>query len=102
VITVNWKILHFYILRLLKKISGWDKRFGSPAGLTGITQVVGKMNLTPQKRLELEGMYSDVYEKGNVLKCDFLIVLYTARLLLFKKNTSIEEAMVMMNSCLQK
>jgi putative colanic acid biosynthesis UDP-glucose lipid carrier transferase len=92
--------LPFDNLCLLKKIPGWDKRFESPAGLTGITQVIGKLNLTPQKRLELEGLYSDVYASGNILKCDLLIMLYTARLLLFKKDTPVEEAMIMMNSCL--
>ncbi|NTU74317.1 hypothetical protein HGB07_09365 [Candidatus Roizmanbacteria bacterium] len=92
--------LPFDNLCLLKKIPGWDKRFESPAGLTGITQVIGKLNLTPQKRLELEGMYSEVYAKGNILKCDLLIILYTARLLLFKRDTPVEEAMIMMNRCL--
>ena len=29
----------------------WQKRFDSPAGLTGISQVVGKLTLSPKQRL---------------------------------------------------
>ena len=36
----------------------WQKRFDSPAGLTGISQVVGKLTLSPKQRLELESLYS--------------------------------------------
>ena len=72
-------------LILLKKHKGWERRFDSPAGITGITQVIGKLNLSPQERLELEGLYSEVYIRGNILKADILIIYYTIRLILFKK-----------------
>ena len=94
--------LPFDNLVLLKKHKNWTRRFDSPAGMTGISQVVGKLNLTPEDRLKLEGLYSDVYENGNILKCDILIIYYTIRLILFKKETSIDSALDLLNSCLQR
>jgi lipopolysaccharide/colanic/teichoic acid biosynthesis glycosyltransferase len=80
---------------LLQKFTGWERRFGSPAGLTGISQVVGKQNQNPQGRLQLEGMYTQLYRaKGrNILLCDLYITYYTVRLLLFKKTLPVERAM---------
>lgn len=80
---------------LLKKFSGWEHRFDSPAGLTGLSQVVGKLNQDPEGRLKLEGMYSQFYRaKGkNILFCDLYIVFYTVRLLLFKKNLPMDQAL---------
>ena len=82
---------------LLKQFTGWEQRFGSPAGLTGLSQVVGKMNQGPQERLELEGMYTQLYRaKGsNILWCDLRIAYYTVRLLLFKKTLPVKDAMHM-------
>lgn len=88
-------------LILLKKHKGWERRFGSPAGITGITQVIGKLNLSPQERLELEGLYSEVYIRGNILKADILIIYYTIRLILFKKETSKNEAIDLLRGCLR-
>ncbi len=80
---------------LLQRFAGWEQRFGSPAGLTGISQVVGKLNQSPEGRLELEGKYTHLYRtKGcNVLWCDLYIVYHTVRLLLFKKALPVEQAM---------
>ena len=85
---------------LLQKFTGWEQRFGSPAGLTGLSQVVGKMNQGPQGRLELEGMYTNMYRaKGsNILWCDMRIAYYTVRLLLFKKTLPVEDAMHMVST----
>jgi lipopolysaccharide/colanic/teichoic acid biosynthesis glycosyltransferase len=93
--------LPFDNLVLLKKHKDWTRRFDSPAGMTGISQVVGKLNLTPKERLELEGLYSEVYEKGNILKCDILIIYYTIRLILFKKGISLERALEILRGCLR-
>jgi len=87
-------------LILLKKHKDWSRRFDSPAGLTGISQVVGKLNLSPQERLELEGLYSDVYIKGNIIKCDILIIYYTICLIFFRKETSKKEAFDLLRNCL--
>lgn len=83
----------------LKKHEGWERRFDSPAGMTGITQIVGKLNQQPAQRVELEGMYSFIYNNGNILKCDFLILINTIKLVLFKKYISINEAKDIINRC---
>lgn len=84
----------------LKKFEGWQERFASPAGITGVSQVVGKLNQQPIERLELEGLYSKVYNEGNVIKCDFFVAYYTVRLVLLGKPLSIEKARELLNRCL--
>jgi len=81
-------------IELLKQLPGWEGRFESPAGLTGLSQIVGKLNQSPQERLELECLYSNLYKSkdGNVFLCDLHIAYYTIRLLLFGKPLSIEGA----------
>ncbi len=91
---------------LMKKFpDNWHKRFDSPAGLTGISQVVGKFNLSPEQRLELESLYSEVYRKGNILKADAYIFLSTILFLLFNNvgaYRSFKSAKSMLISCLKK
>lgn len=87
-------------VKLLQNLAGWEERFASPAGMTGISQVVGKFNLRPADRLELERLYSKVYREGNVLKCDFEIIFFTIRLILTGKTISIEYARKLLQSCL--
>jgi len=79
-------------VRLLRKFEGWKERFDSPAGITGIAQVVGRLELTPAQRLELERAYSKVYLEGNVLRCDLKIFFYTLYVILFSKGISLEKA----------
>jgi len=79
-------------LRLLKQYEGWTKRFDSPAGISGITQVVGKLGLQPAERLALEIAYSDCYQRRNILGCDLWIFLHTLRFVFFSKGISIERA----------
>lgn len=83
-------------LMLLKKFNGWEERFDSPAGITGITQVVGKLNQQPEERIELERLYSKLYKHGNVLKCDFLIAWYTVQIVVSGKPLTIEAARQLM------
>ena len=83
----------------------WHKRFDSPAGLTGISQVVGKLILNPEQRLELESLYSKVYQEGNVLKADAYIFFSTIILLLLHDSVayrSNESAKKVLLSCLNK
>ena len=83
----------------------WHLRFGAPAGMTGIAQVVGKFNLDPGQRLELESLYSKVYNNGNVLKADAYIFFSTIILLLLKDASayrSYESAKKVLQSCLKK
>jgi lipopolysaccharide/colanic/teichoic acid biosynthesis glycosyltransferase len=94
-------------IELLKKKfpNNWKKRFNSPAGMTGISQVVGKFKLTSHQRLELESLYSEVYQNGNVLKADAYIFFSTIILLLFRDSVayrSYENAKKILFSCLDK
>lgn len=81
----------------------WQKRFNCPAGLTGIAQVVGKFNLSPKKRIELESLYANVYNHGNVLKADAYIFFSTIILVLLRRPSayrSYEKAKSILESCL--
>ena len=40
-------------VRCLQKHDGWEQRFDCPAGISGISQIVGKLNLRPEERLSL-------------------------------------------------
>ncbi len=83
----------------------WQKRFNSPAGMTGITQVVGKLNLDAKQRLELESLYSDVYMNGNVLKADVYIIFSTIILILLRgpgAYRSYNSAKKVLMSCIKK
>lgn len=75
-------------VELLKAHDNWQKRFDSPAGISGIAQIVGKLNLQPCERLAFENAYSGVYRNGNVLKCDLMILLYTLRTIMFSSSLS--------------
>jgi len=79
-------------LRLLSIQENWEERFESPAGISGISQIVGKLKLDPSERLLLERAYSEVYKRGNLIKCDFLIWFYTVRLIAFGKGISLVDA----------
>jgi lipopolysaccharide/colanic/teichoic acid biosynthesis glycosyltransferase len=79
-------------VRLLKKYAGWERRFDSPAGISGIAQVVGKLRLHPHERMALECAYSELYQRGNIVRCDVLILLYTAKFILTSNGLSRDEA----------
>lgn len=94
-------------VNILKKKfpNDWYKRFDSPSGITGISQVTGKFKLTPEKRLELESLYSKVYQEGNILKADAYIFFSTIILLLLRDASayrSYESAKSVLLSCLTK
>jgi lipopolysaccharide/colanic/teichoic acid biosynthesis glycosyltransferase len=79
---------------LLSRMPEWEQRFDSPAGITGLSQVVGKFNQSPAERLELERLYSKAYlnPSVNILWVDFAIYFYTARMLLLNRPLSLEDA----------
>lgn len=79
-------------LRLLGRYPGWQRRFDSPAGISGIAQVVGKLALQPEERLALECAYSDLYESGNIVACDLFILLCTLSFILTSKGLTREQA----------
>jgi lipopolysaccharide/colanic/teichoic acid biosynthesis glycosyltransferase len=86
-------------INILKKYEGWDKRYDSPAGITGIAQIVGKQNLTPSERLNLECLYTKLYHdcKKNILVCDALIIYYTIRLAFTGKSIELSKAKKIVN-----
>jgi lipopolysaccharide/colanic/teichoic acid biosynthesis glycosyltransferase len=86
---------------LARTNSGWVKRFESPAGITGISQIVGKLNLGPAERLRLEAFYSRVYQEGNIIKCDLLILWYTTACVLCRnEGISLLRAEALLEGCL--
>ena len=88
-------------MELLARFPAWEKRFESPGGITGISQVVGKLNLTPAKRLRLESLYSKVYQEGNIIRCDCLIIWHTtAGVLLRNEGITLERSEALLRSCL--
>ena len=91
-------------IKLLQQFEGWEHRFDSPAGLTGITHVVGKLNQTPEQRLELECMYSKLYKTdgANIFWCDLCIAYYTVRMLITGKTLPIAEAHQLIQSAFPK
>ncbi|HAT39075.1 sugar transferase [Polynucleobacter necessarius] len=86
-------------LLLLSNFPYWEMRFGSPAGMTGITQIVGKHNLNPIERLELEILYTKVYLNGNVLLCDLKILWGTILMIFMGKTISHNKAKEILNKC---
>jgi len=86
-------------VEILKQNHGWQERFRSPAGLSGITQVVGKFNLSTKERLTLESMYSSVYNQGNIILCDLYILIRTIFLVVFSKPLSVEKAKKFLIRC---
>jgi lipopolysaccharide/colanic/teichoic acid biosynthesis glycosyltransferase len=85
-------------VRLLKKYPHWSKRFDSPAGITGLAQVVGKIRLSPTQRLGLESAYSERYQRGNILLCDMFIFFYTLAVIIFSRNLSVKSAYALVGS----
>jgi lipopolysaccharide/colanic/teichoic acid biosynthesis glycosyltransferase len=91
------------IERLKKSNLNWVGRFNSPAGITGLAQIVGKYHLTPEERLSLESLYSDVFLRGNIVLCDVYIIYKTLLLLCFEKlakKTEVENFVIL--HCLKK
>jgi lipopolysaccharide/colanic/teichoic acid biosynthesis glycosyltransferase len=83
----------------------WKDRFIAPAGITGISQVVGKFDLSSEQRINLESLYSKVYEEGNILKADAYIFFSTIILLLLNESVayrSYDSAKDVLLSCLKK
>jgi lipopolysaccharide/colanic/teichoic acid biosynthesis glycosyltransferase len=68
------------------------RRFESPAGMSGVAQLVGKLNLAPEQRLALELAYSDLYRTGNVVRCDVLVFFFTLRVLCGGEGITLDQA----------
>lgn len=60
--------------------------FSSPSGLTGLSQIVGKRNISTIERINLENEYCRIYSEGiNLLKIDMIIIFLTVKVLLTNK-----------------
>lgn len=69
----------------------WD---ASPAGLTGLPQLVGRMSLTDQQRLDLETAYTHSVRDDYSITRDFKILLFTVMITFgVKKPLSFDNAM---------
>jgi len=77
---------------LLQRYPDAIRRFDAPAGISGVAQIVGKMNLQPVQRLALESAYADLYQRGNIVRCDLLVLYYTIRVILQGSGLTLEEA----------
>jgi lipopolysaccharide/colanic/teichoic acid biosynthesis glycosyltransferase len=79
-------------VRLLKKYPNWNARFDSPAGITGLAQVVGKIRLRPEQRLGLEAAYSKRYQRGDIMLCDVFIFFSTLAVIFLSLNVRVDTA----------
>jgi lipopolysaccharide/colanic/teichoic acid biosynthesis glycosyltransferase len=77
---------------MIKLNMPYECRFQSPSGITGITQIIGKLNLSNTQRLQLECDYSDIYLNGKILLLDFFIFITTIYVVLFSKGISYDTA----------
>jgi lipopolysaccharide/colanic/teichoic acid biosynthesis glycosyltransferase len=80
------------VAMLRQKYPGSMKRFESPAGMSGVSQLVGKLNLQPEERLALELGYAELYRTGNVVRCDLLVFFFTLRVLCGGKGVTLDRA----------
>lgn len=77
-----------------------DQRFGTPAGLTGPPQLVGRDELSADERLHLEATYCQTARHGYRLRLDFLILLYTVLIVLHvKKPLTYQGALDLVQRC---
>lgn len=88
-------------VELLKLFVGWEERFSSPPGITGISQVAGKYDIEPEQRIYLERMYSSIYTNpgGNILRCDIYIIWHTFILLLSGKYLGYDKSLDLLIRC---
>lgn len=59
-----------------------DDRFLTPAGVTGLAQLVGREALSDDERLRLESAYCRACAGGYSMRLDFTILLYTVLIVL--------------------
>lgn len=62
---------------LVEQHEDLDARWLTPAGLTGLPQLVGRHGLTDSQRLHLEAAYARRTSERPSVRLDFLVLLYT-------------------------
>ncbi|WP_435770474.1 sugar transferase [Nocardioides sp. SYSU DS0651] len=86
-------------LALVERHRTIDERWQTPAGLTGLPQLVGRSVLTDGQRLELEAAYCRAAVEGYRLRTDFMILLYTVLITFgLKKPMSFTEALAVVQT----
>jgi len=82
------------VISSLKEIyPNTEERFDSPAGLTGLAQIIGRDILSDAARLEIEARYCHIVNCHYSLSMDFQIVLFTVLIILrCKKALTVEYA----------
>lgn len=71
-----------------------DERWTTPAGLTGLPQLVGRQALTDAQRLQLEAAYSRRALERYSMLTDFMILLHTVLIVLgVRRPMTFEEAL---------
>lgn len=79
---------------LLEQHGDIDARWETPAGLTGLPQLVGRQDLTDHQRLALEIAYSRRAATNGSVRLDFMILLYTVLITFgLKRPLSFERAL---------
>ena len=90
-------------LELLSQFPEWEKRFRAPSGITGVSQIVGKLNLTPRQRLDLEASYGKVFASGKYPEMrHFDHLEYSSPRLMRNRGLSLDAASAMLDVCLIK
>jgi lipopolysaccharide/colanic/teichoic acid biosynthesis glycosyltransferase len=80
------------IASLLEIYPDTERRFDSPAGVAGPTQLIGRGKISDVERLDLEILYADFCIKRYSPWVDFLILLHTVLVTLsVKKAYSVDE-----------
>ncbi len=69
----------FFVEKLLKEIPNYEKRFAIKAGLTGVAQVYGKHDTSPEKKLALDLEYINQTSFFLDLKLIFLSLWITLK-----------------------
>lgn len=89
-------------LEFLKQLNGWEHRFDCPSGITGLSQIAGKLALNPNERLELEINYAKIYKHGNILVMDLFILISTILVIISGKEISRKKLNKIVDYCKSK
>ena len=76
---------------LLKNFKNAHNIYDAPAGLTGASQIIGKHNLSTEKRIKIEILYCKLYQKNKkLILVDMIILLLTIKIVFLNKYVSYE------------
>ena len=74
---------------LLLNFKNANKIYDAPAGLTGASQIIGKHNLSTEKRINIEILYCKLYQTNKkLILIDIIIILLTIKVIITNKYVS--------------